>query len=312
MPLPERQILNRLRRVRQSRNPKVALGIGDDCAILRLPAGHETLITTDFSLEGIHFRRDWQSPECIGHRCLARGMSDIAAMGGRPAAAFLSLALPSGLAQQWVDRFFAGLLRLARAHGVELAGGDTAESPRGVLADIMVIGGMKRGQALRRSGAKGGDLIYVTGELGESAATLHLLTTGKIKRRDVFPQPRIAVGEWLAQKRIATAAIDISDGLSTDLSHICEESGVGAAIDAEAIPIHPSAGKLESALHGGEDYELLFTAPKSKRVPRRIAGVKITRIGEVLSRKKMYLVQNGKKNTLEPQGWEHFQSHHGM
>lgn len=299
----------------------MALGIGDDCAVLSLPPGHETLVTTDFSLEGIHFRRDWQSPECIGHRCLARGLSDIAAMGGTPVAAFLSLAVPSKVPQRWVDRFLAGLLGLARAHGVELAGGDTAQSPGGVLADIVVIGSVKRGRALMRSGAKAGDLLYVTGELGESAAAIHLLRSGKIKKRDVCPQPRISPGKWLVQKGVATSAIDISDGLSTDLSHISEESGVGIAIEAEAIPIHPSANRLdktkrraptsgalslELALHGGEDYELLFTAPKSKPVAHRIAGVKVTKIGEVLREKKMYLVQNGKRKILMPRGWEHF------
>ena len=325
--IPERHLLNRLRNVRQVKNPKVALGIGDDCAVLRLPPGHETLVTTDFSLEGVHFRRDWQSPECIGHRCLARGLSDIAAMGGIPVAAFLSLAVPAALPQRWVDRFLSGLLRLARANGVELAGGDTAQSPGGVLADIMVVGTARHRRALLRAGAKAGDLIYVTGELGESAAALRLLRSGKIKKRDVFPKPRIVIGEWLASQRIATSVIDISDGLSTDLSHICEESGVGAVVEAEAIPISVNARKLsqtkrrkstpcdfslELALHGGEDYELLFTAPRSKRVPELIAGVKITHIGEIVREKRMYLVQDGKRSGLAPQGWEHFQSHRAM
>lgn len=295
------------------------LGIGDDCAILGLPPGHETLVTTDFSLEGIHFRRDWQSPECIGHRCLARGLSDIAAMGGNPVATFLSLALPNKLSQRWVDRFLAGLLKLARGHGVQLAGGDTSQSLNGVLADITVVGSVGRGQALRRSGAKVGDLIYVTGALGESAAALQQLAAGRIKKLDVFPNPRIAIGEWLARKRIATSAIDISDGLSTDLAHICEESGVGAVIDAQATPIHSSVTKLlerspkhdvslELALHGGEDYELLFTAPKSRQVPGRIAGVRITKIGRLIRERNIYLFQNGTKKILKPRGWEHFQS----
>lgn len=317
--MAERQFLTRLRSSRQSKNPKVALGIGDDCAILRIPARHETLITTDFSLEGVHFRRDWQSPECIGHRCLARGLSDIAAMGGIPTAAFLSLALPARISGRWVDQFLSGLLHLASMHGVELAGGDTAESPSGVQADIMVVGSVKRGRALLRSGAKAGDFIYVTGEVGESAAALHLLAAGKIKKRDVFPNPRIAMGEWLVRNRIANSAIDISDGLSTDLSHICEESGLGANIDAAAIPIHSAARtlstsypassglSLELALHGGEDYELLFTAPKSKRVSGR-AGVKVTKIGEIVREKKMFLIQNGKRTLLLPHGWEHFQA----
>ena len=319
--IPERQFLARLRSAKQAINPKVALGIGDDCAILRLPAGQETLITTDFSLEGVHFRRDWQSPECIGHRCLARGLSDIAAMGGNPVAALLSLALPDKLPQRWVNGFLAGLLKLARRHGVQLAGGDTSQSLTGVLADIVVVGSIRRGQALRRSSAKVGDHIYVTGALGESAAALHLLASGRIKKLDVFPSPQIAVGDWLTRKRIATSAIDISDGLSTDLAHISEESGVGAVIDAQAIPIHASAKNLqehlrapalslELALHGGEDYELLFTAPKLTQVPGRIAGVRITKIGRVIRERKMYVFQSGKKKILEPRGWEHFQSRH--
>ena len=319
--LPERQLLSRLHRKLQFRNREVAFGIGDDCAILRIPNGHEALVTTDFSLEGIHFRREWQSPECIGHRCLVRGLSDIAAMGGRPIAAFLSLALPADCSQKWVDRFFAGLLKLAQRYDVELAGGDTAQSPAGVLADIMVVGSVERGRALLRSGAPVGDQIYVTGALGESAAALRHLSHGKIKRRDVFPEPRIVIGEWLQKNHIASAAIDISDGLSTDLAHICEESRVGAIIQAEAIPIHPAAQRiaqtkrrspstggiaLDLALHGGEDYELLFTAPRKKRVPARISGVKITRIGEIVRGRNVKMVQQGKEVELKPRGWEHF------
>lgn len=319
MPLPERQLIARLRREVRSRNGRVLLGIGDDCAILRLPPHHEVLLTTDFSIEGVHFRREWQSPECIGHRCLARGLSDIAGMGGRPIAAFLSLALPAACGQQWVDRFFAGLLKLAGRHRVQLAGGDTSRSRSGVLADIVVAGSVERGKALLRSGAKPGDQIYVTGALGESAAALRLLSDGKVKRRDVFPDPRISVGEWLQRKRIASAAIDISDGLSTDLLHICEESGVGATIEAEAVPIHPAAQKLdrgraiignplELALHGGEDYELLFTAPKSRRTPPKIAGVRTTRIGEIVRCSGLAVVYRGRRTTLKPQGWEHFRN----
>ena len=320
--LPERQFIAQLRSTGRFRNREIVVGIGDDCAVVRLPRGHQALITTDFSLEGVHFRRDWQSPECIGHRCLARGLSDIAAMGGRPLAAFLSLALPKDLAQKWVDRFFAGLLRLASRHRVELAGGDTAQSPGGVLADIVVLGSVERGKALQRSSARVGDQVYVTGKLGESAAALELLSTGAIRKRDVFPEPRLNAGRWLQSKGIASAMIDVSDGLSTDLSHICEESGVGASIDADAIPIHPSLWKLDKtesrspasgvvldlALHAGEDYELLFTSPQSKRVPSRIEGVQVTRIGEITYRRKMHLIRNGKKELLRPQGWEHFRA----
>jgi thiamine-monophosphate kinase len=308
--LPERQLISQLRRRFGSGGRDIALGIGDDCAILPVKRGEELLVTTDFSLEGVHFRREWQSPECIGHRCLARGLSDIAAMGGRPIAAFLSLALPSGISLKWVDKFSIGLQTLARKHQVELAGGDTAQSPGGVLADISVIGSVQKGKALLRSGARPGDQIYVTGDLGESAAAFQLLSTGKIRKRDVFPNPRLAVGEWLRTHHSASSAIDISDGLSTDLAHICEESGAGARIEAEVIPIHPKArlldNAIELALHGGEDYELLFTAPRSRRVPLHIAGVKITRIGEMVRGRNLQIVRNGKVERLVPLGWEHF------
>jgi thiamine-monophosphate kinase len=309
MPLPERQLIAQLRR-QLARNPTVHLGIGDDCAILRLPGKDEALVTTDFSLEGVHFRREWQSPECIGHRCLTRGLSDIAAMGGRPIAAFLSLALPRNCSQKWVDRFLRGLLNLAKKYKVELAGGDTAQSPAGVLADIMVVGGVARGRALLRSGASVGDQIYVTGTLGESAAALRLLFRRKIKRRDFFPEPRIEVGGWLRKNRLASACIDISDGLSTDLAHICEESGVGAVIVSEAVPIHSLARQsdaaLDLALHGGEDYELLFTAARAKRVPTRIADVRITRIGEIVPGGGVKMTRAGKQSVLQIRGWEHF------
>src|SRR6266851_776131 len=174
LPLPERGLIARIRR-RARPSPAVIAGIGDDCAILRIPETHEILLTTDFSLEGVHFRREWHPPESVGHRCLARGLSDIAAMGGDPVAAFLSLALPAKLPQRWVDRFFDGLLKLAAEFKVPLAGGDTSQSPTGILADIVVLGSVPKGKAILRSGARAGDRIYVTGELGGSAAELELL-----------------------------------------------------------------------------------------------------------------------------------------
>ena len=241
MPLAEKALIARIRR-QAGKRPGVVAGIGDDCAVIRLPAGHEALVTTDFSLEGVHFRREWHAAEVVGHRCLARGLSDIAAMGGEPVAAFLSLALPGDLPQKWVDGFVRGLLRLARRYKVTLAGGDTAQSPAGVLADILVLGSAPKGKAIRRSGARPGDRIYVTGELGGAVAALELLRSGKRVRgadcpRHFWPDPRIAVGRFLREKGLASAMIDISDGLSTDLAHICEESRVGAEIRADAIPL---------------------------------------------------------------------------
>jgi thiamine-monophosphate kinase len=318
LPLLEKSIIKRVRS-QAKRRAAVRLGIGDDCAALRIPPGHEALVTTDFSLEGVHFRRDWHAPEAVGHRCLTRGLSDIAAMGGEPIAALLSLALPRGLPQSWVDRFLAGLLRLADAFQMTLAGGDVAQSPAGILADIVVIGSAPKGKAVARSGAEPGDRIYVTGELGGSAAALRLLFSGRKLRPADFPQhfhpqPRLAVGEFLRQKSLASAVIDLSDGLSTDLAHICEESGVGAEILADAIPL-ARIGKprrevdAQFALHGGEDYELLFTAPRSKPVPRRIAGVPVTQIGHITGAKPIILRnEHDEEFELRPQGWEHFRS----
>lgn len=299
------------------RRSSVSVGIGDDCAVLRLPPGHEILVTTDFTLEGRHFRREWHAPEVVGHRCLARGLSDIAAMGGEPLAAFLSLALPGKLPQAWVRRFTSGLLALASEFKVTLAGGDTAESPAGILADIVVVGSVPKGNAILRSGAKPDDQIYVTGELGGSSAALTVLLSGKKIRPQDFPRhfrpiPRLAVGRVLREKALASAMIDLSDGLSTDLAHICEESGVGAEIGAPAIP-RAKVGRsrasvdLQLALDGGEDYELLFTARPGKHIPNRIAGVPVTLIGRVTRGKKAVLVhENGVRRTLPARGWEHF------
>jgi len=304
-------------RVRGSRG--VLAGIGDDCAVLRTPPGHDVLVTTDFSLEGVHFRREWHPAESVGHRCLTRGLSDIAAMGGDPVAAFLSLALPRDVPQAWVTKFTRGLLRLAREHGVPLAGGDTAESPHGILADIVVVGSVPKGEAVTRSGARPGDRICVSGLLGGSAAAVKQMEAGqKLKPREweqhFYPEPRLAMGRVLREKGLASAMIDVSDGLSTDLAHICEESGVGAEISLDAIPL-ASVGKragevdLDLALHGGEDYELLFTVPSAKRIPQQVAGVPISQIGCITRRRKIFAVDpDGASKELRPRGWEHFRS----
>jgi thiamine-monophosphate kinase len=307
--LPEKSQIEMIcRALGRGRTAGIRLGIGDDAAVLRVPPAHEILVTTDFSLEGVHFRREWHPAESVGHRCLARGLSDIAAMGGEPCAAFLSLALPAGLPQRWVDRFVRGLLALAKKHGVTLAGGDTAQSPAGVLADIVVVGSAPKGKAITRAGARAGDVLYVTGELGGSAAALAELYRGhKISRknfaRHFYPEPRVAIGRVLRERGWATAMIDLSDGLSTDLHHICEESGVGAEVLAEAIPCHHAAS-LAQALHGGEDYELLFTIRPGRKVPKTIAGVPVTRIGEI-ARSGVFLTRSGKRKKLVPGGWEH-------
>ncbi len=305
----------------------VAIGIGDDCAILKPPRGHELLVTTDFSLEDRHFSRAWHSPKSIGHRVLARGLSDLAAMGATPLAAFLSLALTKSVTRnaRFIDGFLDGLLQLAHSFNVVLAGGDTAESPsHHILADIILIGSAPSGRAIRRSNARPGDLLYCTGALGGAAAELAALSASPrtFRKADsaglhphLFPLPRLSVGKALLSRRLATACIDISDGLSTDLSHLCTASNVAAEIDLSQLPVHPLAAALDdkaqivAVLHGGEDYELLFTASPSTRIPRSIAGVPITRIGRILkpqrSRPHMTIRSGEEVYELQPQGWEH-------
>jgi thiamine-monophosphate kinase len=254
-------------------------------------------------------------------------------MGATPLAAFLSLALPGPMlktahGRSWVAEFFDGIDSLARQHRTPLAGGDTSESPADlILADIILIGSAPAGRSLRRSGARPGDVLYVTGALGGAHAELtQLLGTSRRSRAKssephphFFPHPRLEVGSALLHRRLATAAIDLSDGLSTDLTHLCESSRVRAEIDAAALPVHsltaklPADQALNAALNGGEDYELLFSAPAKTRVPARIAGVSITRIGQLYSRssrKPLITLHHadGNATELKPAGWEHFTS----
>jgi thiamine-monophosphate kinase len=323
MPLSERKLIEQIRRSARG-GEGVVTSIGDDCAVLRIPSGHEMLVTTDFSIENVHFRRDWHPPELVGWRCLTRGLSDIAAMGGEPQAAFLSLAVASDVPQQWVSRFLKGLLKLAKEFNVPLAGGDTAQSTEGIQADIIVIGSVPEGKAILRSGAKPGDQIYVTGKLGAAAAILKNLQQSELikskrsraKRvpvpiiRQLRPLPRLEIGQWLRERGMASAMIDLSDGLSTDLEHLCEESHVGAEIEAERIPRARPVGSaknpvaLEFALHGGDDYELLFTS--TAEVPSKVAGVQVTRIGRITKSPGMRLLSDREAQRLKAGGWEHF------
>jgi thiamine-monophosphate kinase len=331
LPMGELSLIEQIRKdFAPVQHQAITLGIGDDCAILRPPSGCEVLVTTDFSLEGRHFRRDLHPPESIGHRCLARGLSDLAAMGATPMAAFLSLALPADLlattkGRTWVARFLNGLRSLSDFHAVPLAGGDTSESPaKLILADIVLLGSAPKGKALRRSTASPGDALYVTGYLGGAAAELDALRPRRVTRiaktdghPHLFPEPRTDTGEALLRRNLATACMDISDGLSTDLAHLCRASNVSAQLDQAALPIHPLARKLgpkaalEVALHGGEDYELLFTTPSSLRMPTSLASVPITRIGTITAKRsgqpQITLLQpGGTRNALAPGGWEHF------
>ena len=310
VPISEKKLIKQIRRSAQG-GDSVVTGIGDDCAVLSVPRGHQLLVTTDFTIENVHFRRDWHRPELVGRRCLTRGLSDIAAMGGEPRAALLSLAVANDVPQKWVNRFLKGLLGLAEEFKLPLAGGDTAQSANGIQADIVVLGSVPKGKAVLRSGAKAGEQIYVTGELGGSAAALARLAESKpVDLRHFHPLAQVAVGQWLRRHRMASAMIDVSDGLSTDLAHICQESHVGAEIEAEAIPrAQIGLGKkrvaLELALHGGDDYELLFTSAAA--VPSEVAGLRVTRIGRTTRSAGMRLIApDGKVRPLKAEGWEHF------
>jgi thiamine-monophosphate kinase len=342
---PKRGELALIRQIRsragQSGSSALRLGVGDDCALLRPRSGQELAVTTDLTVCGRHFRLDWHTPESVGHRALARGLSDLAAMGAAPVAAFLSLGLPRELAtpkgrrtgaNSWVTRFFDGLMALADACKTPLAGGDLSETTV-PLAGIVLIGSVPRGTAMLRSTARPGDLLYVTGTLGGGAASLpHLdrlakkqngkspglngLSPAQIPKdlkallaRHLYPQPRLAQGLRLRSQGLASAAMDMSDGLSSDLAHICEESRVAAEIDPTLLPVHPGAS-LEYALHGGDDYELLFTAKPGVRMPKKIAGVPITRIGRILraraGRPTVALLTLNGPQPLKAEGWEHF------
>jgi thiamine-monophosphate kinase len=284
---------------RSGRGGGLVLGIGDDCAIFRPHAGEDLLLTTDMLIEGRHFVRGTHRPADLGWKALARGLSDIAAMGGTPRFCLVSLALPKWADERFVDGFYRGLLQLARAEGAPLAGGDLARGDR-LYCDIVVGGGAPRGGALRRDTARAGDAVYVSGVLGGSALGL-ARGGGPGWRRHVRPVPRLALGRFLRARLRATAAMDLSDGLSLDLHRLALASGLEAAI--EAPPVFPGAS-LEQALDGGEDYELLFTVSPRTRVPGQFDGLPLTRIGTIGKGRPGAVLLAGKP--LEALGFDHF------
>jgi len=299
-------------------------GMGDDAAVLRPSAGADWVVTTDAFLENVHFLRKFHAPKAVGYKALARATSDIAAMGARPRYFFLTMGLPDACAQAWLDDFLDGMRRAARRFGLILAGGDTTKYPE-VVISLTVVGEIDRGKAILRSGARPGDMLCVSGRLGEAELGLRLrlkkLHTQKrwtrLLKKHFYPEPRLALGEWLAARRYASSMIDTSDGLSTDLEHICKASGVGAVVWAPKIPVvrippelqRRGLDPLHLALNGGEDYELLFTVPKrfSGRLPRKLGGIPVTVIGEITRSKKVFLVDaNGQSKPLLPRGWDPF------
>jgi thiamine-monophosphate kinase len=323
----ELTLIERIRRALPAPTPArrdLLLGIGDDAAVLRLPALRHLVITCDAFLENAHFLAEVHPPESVGYKSLARATSDLAAMGARPLYFLLALALPSSRSGAWLDRFLAGMARAAREFDLIIAGGDTSRSAS-IAVNITVLGEIAPGGAVARSGARPGHLIYASGTLGAAQLGLELILRGYHRRPrwrrlltpHLYPKIRLSLGAWLAKNRIAAAMIDTSDGLSTDLGHLCRASHAGARIFAGRLPAVrvPQALRsrgfdpLELALHGGEDYELLFAVPRrlALRVPRAYGGVPIACIGEFTRDTRIVLAHSdGHTTPLTPHGWDHF------
>jgi thiamine-monophosphate kinase len=314
----EEDVVRQIRRAfSQSATGSLAVGMGDDAAVSKPPPGMETVLTTDWFLEGKHFLRDKHPADAVGWKCLARAVSDIAAMGAKPRCFLLSLALPRELTGQWLEEFLAGLKRASRAFECELAGGDTTQEEE-ILINVTVMGEVAAGRAVLRSRARPGDLIYVSGVLGAAEFGWRSLresrgvgrAKGRTLLRHLYPEPRLALGQWLARERLASSMMDLSDGLSTDLGRLCAASGVGAVIRAVDLPGKGTGeARIALALDGGEDYELLFTVAKknSKFIPGRFRGVPLYLIGEVQKEKKIMLTwENGERRKLQAGGWDPF------
>jgi len=318
------------------------VGIGDDAAIIRESAGRNTLITTDLLIEDIDFHRDTTTARFLGHKALAVSLSDIAAMGARPRWSLLSLGIPNDIwNSDFVDELYEGFFALADRYDVSLIGGDLSRTPDKIVIDSGVLGQCRDGRAVLRSGARPGDQIFVTGSLGGSAAGLRLLERGaRIQSKHapldladpdsqsvrhlllshLRPEPRVGWGLVLGEEALATAMIDISDGLSSDIHHLCDESGVGALIDAAKIPIDPDVAAicgrraldpLLLALNGGEDFELLFTVPSDKvaDLPKKVDGISISQIGQITNDPvNIRVAEKDRVWHLQPKGFDHFKS----
>jgi thiamine-monophosphate kinase len=310
-------------------------GIGDDAAVLRQLTGRDSVISADLLVEDIDFRRAATHPELLGHKALAVSLSDIAAMGARPLWALISIGVPLDVWESdFVDRFYEGFFALAQQYDVRLIGGDLSRAEK-IVIDSIAIGECAEGNEVFRSGAKPEDQIFVTGSLGGSAAGLRLIERGasiekkisddeksdaiqSLLLRHLRPKPRVGWGLVLGEERLATAMIDVSDGLSSDLHHLCQESRVGAIIESALIPVDPSVAGLCGrraldplllSLHGGEDFELLFTvSPENvSKLPTKVDGIAVTRLGEIKAESAGVCISEGSREwNLQPSGWEHF------
>jgi thiamine-monophosphate kinase len=318
------QRIQEIARRMEIRSSGVRLSIGDDAAVSRGRTGCDQILTCDWFLEGSHFLRDQHPADAVGWKCLARAVSDVAAMGGVPRCFLLSLALPATHTGVWLDQFLGGLRRAAKRCGCVLAGGDTTRNEN-ILISVTVVGEARTGRAILRSGARPGDALFVSGRLGEAELGLRRIRNSKhrpnshdaVLQKHLYPEPRLALGRWLAEKRLPSAMMDLSDGLSSDLSRLCSASGVGARIEAGKIPVvplpkngrSPGDDPFEMGFDGGDDYELLFTVPrrKCKRLPRVVQGLPITAIGEITKKRELLLIDEaGHAGPFPNRGWDPF------
>jgi thiamine-monophosphate kinase len=323
---------NRIIQLLQGRYPAKSVllqkGIGDDAAVMRFrPVGEYWSITTDMLLEGIDFRKDWTSPRLLGRKSIAVNLSDLAAMGARPRFYTVSLAVPRDISEKWILEFYEGMTEPGSAKGAQLIGGDLSHSKSGTVISITALGESLNRKVLYRSGGKVGDLLYVTGTLGKSGAGLQLLQDGRIHSRSKAqrealqchrsPEPRCATGVWLAQSGLVRCMMDLSDGLSVDLPRLCAASSVGAEIRLADLPIFAESQQwgcdpVELALHGGEDFELLFAVPASRSrlfqqyYPSEFP--KATQIGKMTDTVgKVWIAGPGKiRQRLLERGYDHF------
>lgn len=324
----ERELIEHIRQLAGGGAAGLLLGIGDDCAVIEKNSETAWLLTMDTLIESVHFRRDWHPPELLGRKTVAVNVSDIAAMGGRPLFALLSLGLPADFSQDWVKQFSQGLAEACREYGCLLIGGDTVCSPERISLTLTVIGEMRKERVLYRHGAQPGDTVFVSGPLGWSAAGLALLQAEKTLTDEKWrrlllahlnPQPRIALGQFLAASGLVHAMMDMSDGLATDLAQLCKASRVGAVLEAALLPgseeLFAAAEFLqEDARHwmisGGEDYELLFTAASTdnERLRQQAAaqGWLLYPVGTIKAGLDVVLRRGGTEEQVAFQGFDHF------
>ena len=316
-------------KVSQELPSHVKMGIGDDCAVIEISGERVVLVTTDTLIEGIHFTAQTLSAEALGWKALAVNISDIAAMGGTPRTAFLSIGVQPEMEISFIESFMAGFKILAEKTGIILAGGDTVESPGCAAITVTLLGDCEPEHVVYRSGARVGDDVWVTGPLGSAAGGLFLLQDKEFAARDGHealirahqkPMPRLEAGKTLAESGVASAMIDISDGIAKDLGHICEQSGVGAVIEEASIPMTRDLLELAAqaekealhwALHGGEDYELLFTSSpadkeKVESLTASCRGVPAVKVGTIVPEYGILLAKQGRRIPLQSGGYLHF------